>query len=103
MEKTISINGRDVNFKCTAGTLRRYRNQFNREFLSDLSKLKDFNDNFESFTFAPLENIIWTMAKTADNTIPDPQTWYDSFDNFPVAEVFGELQDLIIASMKSKN
>lgn len=104
MEKTIQVDGRDVRFKCTAGTLIRYRNQFNREFLSDIAKLKDIkNGNYDNLTLAPIENIIWVMAKTADDRIPDPISWYDTFDSFPLMEVFTQIQGLLVETIKSKN
>ena len=60
--------------------------------------------NFMSdFSFEPFENIVWAMAKTADNSIPDVQTWLDSFTDFSVIDVFTQLQDIIINSLKSKN
>ena len=105
MEKTLQICGRYIKFKCTAGTLIRYRNQFNCEFLADLGKLQNIKitQNYEDITLAPIENIIWVMAKTADDSIPDPLTWYDSFDEFPLIDVFNQLQDILIASIKIKN
>ena len=104
MEKTIQIDGKNITFRCTAGTLRRYRNQFGREFFADLAKLNEVkNGNYDGLTFAPLEDIIWVMAKTADDTIPDPDTWYDGFDDFSVIDVFISLEDLILHSLKRKN
>lgn len=104
MEKTIQIEGRNVRFKCTAGTLIRYRNQFNREFLADLAKLEKVkSDNYDDFTLAPFYDVIWVMAKTADDTVPDPISWYDTFDSFPIIEVFGQLQNILIATIKVKN
>ena len=104
MEKTIQIDGKNINFKCTAGTLRRYRNQFGREFFADLAKFTELeNGNFDNFTFAPLEDIIWVMAKTADDTIPEPDVWYDGFDDFPLVDVFTSLEDLLLQTLKRKN
>jgi hypothetical protein len=42
------------------------------------------------------------LAKTANPSIPDPITWLDQFDEFPLMEIIPELQDLIIASIQSK-
>lgn len=47
MEKTITIDGRDVRFKSTAATPLRYKAQFHKDFftevlkLAQLEKLKD--------------------------------------------------------------
>jgi len=104
MEKTLLIDGKNIRFKCTAGTLIRYRNQFNREFMTDIAKLKDIeNGDISGLSLAPFYDIIWIMAKTADDTIPDMLTWYDSFDEFPILDVFPELQELLTSALKTKN
>ena len=48
-----------------------------------------------------IENIIFILAKTADKEIGDMFEWYASFDNFPLFEVFGDLQDLLLSNMQS--
>ena len=42
MEKTLTIDGREVRFKATAGLSYRYFNQFGTEYISDLAKLQEF-------------------------------------------------------------
>ena len=100
MEKTLTIEGRQITFKCTGGTLRRYRDQFNAEFLTDLAGFTAAKKNIGTFSLASIENIIWTLAKTADNTIPDPQTWFDSFEEFDTFTVWKELADIVSHSLK---
>ena len=95
MEKTLTIDGRQIKFKSSGGNLMRYRNQFNADFLVDISMLRATENNYKNFSYAAVERIIWTLAKTADPSIPDPQTWYDSFDSFPFKQVFSELAELI--------
>lgn len=34
--------------------------------------------------FVDFVNIFWAMAKTADDSIPEPRTWVKQFDEFPV-------------------
>lgn len=103
MEKTIMIDGKAVKFKSTAGTMIRYRNQFNREFLSDLAKLRNVKNDLSVLTLSPFYDIVWVLAKTADDSIGDPLTWYDRFDDFPIIDVFTQLQDIIMATIKTKN
>lgn len=103
MEKTIMIDGKLVKFKSTAGTMIRYRNQFNREFLLDLEKLRNAKKDLSVITLSPFYDIVWVLAKTADDSIGDPLTWYDSFDDFPIIDVFTQLQDIIMATIKTKN
>lgn len=103
MEKTIMIDGKPVKFKSTAGTMIRYRNQFNREFLSDLAKLRNVKKDLSVITLSPFYDIVWVLAKTADDSIGDPLTWYESFDDFPIIDVFTQLRDIIMATIKTKN
>jgi hypothetical protein len=42
------------------------------------------------------------MAKTANKEIPDPISWLDSFDEFPLLEIIPELQDMMLSSLQSK-
>lgn len=109
MEKTITIDGKQVRFKSTGATPLRYQTQFGRSFFRDLmglyeggSKKKvDANDwskiNFEMFYY-----IAWTLAKTADPSIPEPMEWLDSFDEFPIGEIATELQEMLTQTLQSK-
>ncbi|PEL13790.1 hypothetical protein [Bacillus sp. AFS017336] len=114
MEKTISIDGKQVRFKSTGATPLRYKAQFSKDYfveiikLNSISKLNDLNkdnlniEDLEGLDFEVFYNIAWTMAKTADKDIPDPMTWLDTFDSFPMIEIIPELQELIMSSMQSK-
>lgn len=115
MEKTLTIDGKKVTFKSTAGTLRRYRNQFGRDFFADIVKMMPLMQLYESgidtneldysilkqLDFSVFENIMWALAKTADKSIPDPDEWFDSFDEFPIMEILPEIQDLITSSIQT--
>ncbi|WP_026886720.1 hypothetical protein [Clostridium beijerinckii] len=111
MEKTITIDNKEVTFKSTAATPLRFKAQFHKDYfaeiikLNKLNKFKDATDNFEMLENADFEifyNIIWVLAKTADKSIPDPITWLDGFDEFPLFEIIPEIQDLIASSIQSK-
>ena len=43
----------------------------------------------------------WVLAKTADSTIPDPQAWFDSFEEIDIFAVWTELSDLVSQSVRS--
>lgn len=48
--------------------------------------------------------ITWAMAKRADDTLDDPDTWINSLDSFPIDDVAPVLFDLITRGfMSSKN
>lgn len=54
--------------------------------------------------FVELINIIWAMAKTADETIPEPREWVKQFNNFPLDEITPTVFRLIVDGvMSSKN
>ena len=101
MEKTLTIDGKQIRFKHTGGTLMRYRNQFNSEFFADLSALGTAQSDPTKVNFAVIENMIWTFAKTADDSVPDPQTWYDSFEDIDILEVWSELSELTAKALKT--
>lgn len=48
-----------------------------------------------------LYNILWTMAKTADASIPDPLAWLDSFDTFPVMDILPEVKEILQQNFKT--
>ena len=115
MEKTLTIDGREVRFKSTAATSLRYKAQFGRDLFADLlkmSKIADVLSNAESeeMSYEELEkidfelfyNIIWVLAKTADKSIPEPLEWLDTFSEFPINDILPELQDLLTASFQGK-
>ncbi len=111
MEKTIEIDSRKICFKSTAATPLRYKSQFGKDFFVDIMKLSSLDglnskkiniEKIEKLDFEVFYNIIWVLAKTADKKIPDPITWLDGFDEFPLFEIIPELQDLILASIQTK-
>lgn len=111
MEKTIEIDGKKICFKSTAATPLRYKSQFGKDFFVDIMKLSSLDglnskkiniEKIEKLDFEVFYNIIWVLAKTADKKIPDPITWLDGFDEFPLFEIIPELQDLILASIQTK-
>ena len=117
MEKTIYINEKPVRLRSTGALPKLYKSQFRRDYFADMLKLaKVFSkskgkESLEKVTYDDLDHldmdilydIIWTMAKSADKTIPDPYEWLDGFETFPLKEIMPEVYDLIENSMpKSK-
>lgn len=114
MEKTIEIDGKKIRFKSNGATPLRYKAQFGQDYfkeilkLAPLAKLKGKAQNIKIEDFSLLDfdvffNIAWIMAKTADPTIPEPMEWLEQFEEFPMAEIIPELQDMMAASfMTSK-
>jgi hypothetical protein len=108
MERTLTIDGRQVSFKSTGAFLLRYKAQFQRDGLADIIKLIESFDvtgkkitNYETFDLQVFYNIVWTLAKTADKSIPEPMVWLDTFDEFPLVDVLSELTDMITSTLMS--
>lgn len=108
MEKTIVIDGKEVKLKATGGITKRYKAQFQRDLLIDFAKMaeglkgkkeklsdKDVLTLLKTIDLDVFTDITWTFAKTANNSIPDPQTWLDSFSEFPIMLILPELQELL--------
>ena len=117
MEKTVEIDGKKVRLKSTAGTPKRYKAQFRKDYFSELLKLSKLMSGVDSETFdlskidySELDyldfevfyNFIWVLAKTAEKTIPEPLDWLDEFETMPIAEIFPEIIDLLESSISSK-
>lgn len=114
MEKTITIDGKQTQFKSTGGAALRYKAQFGRDFFADVAKLSILEKltKIQSNKFKPSDldgvdfdffyHIAWVFAKTADHSIKDPLTWLDSFDEFPIIEIIPEIQELISSTLQSK-
>lgn len=106
MEKTLNIDGKNIRFKATAGTLIRYKAEMGREFLADslmLASAVDKNGNVVDASKLNIElayGIAWAMAKTADNNVPDLLTWLDGFDEFDIGIVLMELAPMLNKFMK---
>jgi hypothetical protein len=110
MEKTITIDGKKVSFKSNGATPLRYKVQFGKDYfkeilkLAPLTKLKDKElkpADLDALDFDVFFNISWVMAKTADPTIPEPLEWLEKFEEFPMATIIPELQELMVSSFKS--
>ena len=102
---------KNISFKSTAATPLRFKAQFGKDYFAEIIKLnklslfKNDNSNYEALENVDFEvfyNIIWTLAKTADKSIPDPITWLDEFEEFPLFEIIPQIQDLIVSSIQSK-
>lgn len=118
MEKTIEIGATKIRLASNAATPLRYKMQFGSDFFADLLTLAKALDNqnedgefeltnisyddLKRVELTLLYNFVWTFAKAADSSIPDPITWLESLDSLPLADFANELQELISHSIQSK-
>ena len=104
MEKTIVIEDREVKFKATASTTRRYREKFNRDLFIDINNLVPQAQKGEltAGDLEVFENIAYIMAKQGDPTIPDdPDDWLDGFEFLSIYEVLPQIIDLWCLNIKT--
>ena len=107
MEKILTIDGRQVRFKSTGAFLLRYKAQFGRDALQDILRIQSAIDNkgriknIDTLDLEVFYNLIWTLAKTADPSIPPPLEWLDEFSEFPLMDIIPEIVDMIFSCLTS--
>lgn len=107
MEKTIVIDNQQVAFKSSGAIPKRYKMQFQRDFFKDLLAMglkadgETELESIQNIDFDVFYDIAWTLAKTANPSIPDPLTWLDGFETFPIMEILPELQDMLTATIST--
>ena len=100
--KNIEIDGRLVPFKASATVPRLYRLKFGRDIFSDIDKLIEATQGgdaeasaltIESLTI--FEDVAYTMAKYADDSIPDTtEEWLDGFNVFSIYFILPQIVEL---------
>jgi hypothetical protein len=113
MEKTITIDNKEIRFKTNGATPLRYKAQFGRDYFKEILKMAPLQNlskkktetidakDLEDLDFEVFYNMAWIMAKTADSSIPEPIEWLEQFDEFPMAEVIPELQEMLLTSLQT--
>lgn len=132
MIKEINISENEkIKLNASLGWVLRYRAQFGHDILPDLlpmlesglvlvggamdesgelewRKLLDFDNvssamiSFAGAEFTTALNIIWAMAKNADESIPAPFDWANQFENFPLDKIIPEVLDALISTVVSE-
>lgn len=131
MIKTIVIDGKEVQFKASASFPLVYKANFNTDILTvimpliselldgmdDLFKestkedgnielkpstLSGLLENVYSLELIDIMNLLWTLAKCADDTIPEPIKWFGEFNEFPLIDIAVEVFPMVFESLFSK-
>ena len=132
MIKEINISeNQKIKLNASLGWVLRYRAQFGHDILPDLlpmlesglvlvggamdesgelewRKLLDFDTvssamiSFAGAEFITALNIIWAMAKNADESIPAPFEWANQFENFPLDKIIPGVLDALISTVVSE-
>ena len=108
MEKIINISGKEIKLASTAGTLHRYRMQFKRDLTMDIlaledtfKKIKQNNADFTALDLELFEDIAWSLAKTADSSIPPIDEWLDQFETFDIYKVLPVIMEMLNTNFSS--
>ena len=67
----------------------------------DTDIVKDALVEASGLEFVDLLNIIWAMAKAADDDIDEPIIWVRQFDKFPLDTILPVVFDMILSCMVS--
>lgn len=111
IQKKITIDGQEVDFKASAAIPRIYRLKFGRDIFKDLSKLetgvKENNEEKSTLDIESLElfeNIAFVMAKHASPSIcEDTSEWLEQFNTFSIYQVLPQLIELWGLNVKSES
>lgn len=100
MFKVIHIEGKPIKMKSDGGTARLYRQYFKKDFLSEIQKLG--TKEGEADIAEMLENLAWTMAKRADDSIPDIDEWLGRFQSpMSIYEKANDIFNMLTVSQTS--
>lgn len=121
MQKIVKIGEKELKLVSSGATPIFYSNAFHRDFFKDLSEflkfaemangngnneeegnLKEALEIFGSGAMLLFYNFAWIYAYNADHTIKPLDEWLESFDVFPIADILGDIIDLIMSSVTVK-
>lgn len=105
MKKRVEIDGVFVDFETNGNTPRIFRKQTGKNYFEVVNKLfSSIDPSSQSVDLSENDmdiyyDLIYIYAATANKDIPDIDTWYASFDAFPLLDILPELIDLTISNM----
>lgn len=88
------------------GLYRATGGQLDRDVLEkvDPEDLEDAIYKLAGFEAVDLLNVVWAMAKNADDKLPEPKKWFNTFETFPLDIIVPAVFDLLYKGMvSSKN
>ncbi len=107
MEKIIEIDSKKITLKACAKNLLVYNAQFGEDFFSAAGGLVNVgingNIDFRKIHSIQLAQLVWSLAKTADDSTPPFPEWFLQFDAFPVLDIYSEIIELLTVNMTVKN
>lgn len=105
MDGCVRAGKRIIPLRATAGALTRYKEQFRTEYIDDLDRVKYFYEEEKTAEAAKMQllssyRLMWSMARTYDKSIPDPDSWLDELGNIDMAKIIIDVTSLWSASLK---
>lgn len=108
-KKTITVAGKDITLAVDGAMALVYNSEFQRDYIADvltvgatmaaLNKPDADPELYKTLDTSVLYNLVYVLAKNADDTIPSPIDWYRTFDEFPIIDVFMQIDDLLMSNM----
>ena len=109
MIKTITIDNKDIKFSTSFAWMLKYKAQFHEDPASviipaTLESTKDKSGlaSIEAIGFVNIARIAWACASVCNHDIEEPETWFASFEEFPIVTISTELLPAVFASFNSK-
>lgn len=115
MEITVNtLDDQKIKLKSSAAVLVKYKAQFGREMLSDIFEIADSVDKItvtpegeiltlpENLNWEIFLNMIWALAKNADDNICTPDEFFDKYE-IDLPESYTNIIGLIIRSIGVKS
>lgn len=107
MERTVTIDGKDVVLKASAYNLVLYRAEFGEDIFvakSDVfSALEGTTLNLRKIDGLGTAKMLWCMAKTADEKLPGFNEWMKSIDDLPIIDLLSDNLELFVSNMNQKS
>lgn len=118
MRKTIIIDGKEVELKATASTLRRYKSWFNRDLMKDFGKVyrvyreaailseeagEVVKVEVSGEILEIIQDMTYVMARQADQNVPkNVIDWLDQFDHFDIDKIGQDVVMFWLSTVQSE-
>lgn len=101
MEKTLKLGNEEIVIRASTAVLIYYKEQFGTEYMDDQKELKSTGDDNKAVLMGG--QLIWAMAKAADENIKPPQEFYEEIGNFDLERAMIEAAELFDKSCQGVN
>ena len=81
MDRTVTLEGKEMTLRANALLPRKYRFKFGRDIMQDMQKLTATEEN-PDIDISIFENLAWLMFKSAGEDVGEsPEEWLESLDD----------------------